>query len=44
VRRYFGDTTPGASMDRFLQAASTVVRERDAALVERAARNARNPA
>ena len=44
VRRYFGDTTPGASMERFLQAASTVVRERDAALVERAARNARNPA
>jgi hypothetical protein len=38
VRRYFGDTTPGASMDRFLEACDDVVRERQAALVERAAR------
>ena len=38
VRRYFGDTTPGASMERFLRAASTLVREREAALADRAAR------
>jgi hypothetical protein len=35
VRRYFGDTTPGASMERFLAACSRVVEERDAALVAR---------
>jgi hypothetical protein len=35
VRRYFGDTTPGASMQRFLDACSTIVEERDAALVAR---------
>ena len=34
----FGDTTPGASMDRFLEACDHVIRERDAALVARAAR------
>lgn len=38
VRHYFGDTTPGASMNRFLEACDHVIRERDAALVERAAR------
>ncbi len=38
VLRYFGDTTPGASMERFLRASSAVVREREAALAERAAR------
>lgn len=36
VRRYFGDTSPGASMERFLTACSTVVDEREAALVARA--------
>ncbi len=41
VRRYFGDTTPGASMDRFLEACDHVVRERDAALADRATRAAR---
>jgi len=35
VRRYFGDTTPGASMQRFLDACSVIVEERDAALVAR---------
>ena len=35
VRRYFGDTTPGASMERFLAACSLVVEEREAALVAR---------
>jgi CDP-Glycerol:Poly(glycerophosphate) glycerophosphotransferase len=38
VRRYFGDTTPGASMHRFLDACSAVVDEREAALSEREAR------
>ena len=37
VRRYFGDTSPGASMERFLQACSRVVEEREAALVARGA-------
>jgi len=41
VRRYFGDTTPGASLDRFLEACDHVVRERDAALADRATRAAR---
>ncbi len=36
VRRYFGDTTPGASMDRFLAACDAVVSGRDAALRARA--------
>ena len=40
VRRHFGDTTPGASMKRFLDACDVVVREREAALAERAARSA----
>jgi hypothetical protein len=40
VRRYFGDTTPGASMQRFLDASDTVVRERDEALAARAERTA----
>ncbi len=35
VRHYFGDTTPGASMQRFLDACSTIVEQRDAALVAR---------
>jgi hypothetical protein len=35
VRRYFGDTSPGASMERFLAACSLVVEERDAALAAR---------
>ena len=35
VRRYFGDTSPGASMERFLDACSTVVDERQAALAAR---------
>jgi CDP-glycerol glycerophosphotransferase (TagB/SpsB family) len=35
VLRYFGDTTPGASMERFLAAVSTVVAEREAALLAR---------
>ncbi|HET7820930.1 MAG TPA: CDP-glycerol glycerophosphotransferase family protein [Ornithinibacter sp.] len=35
VARYFGDTTPGASMERFLAACSLVVQEREAALVAR---------
>jgi hypothetical protein len=38
VRRYFGDTTPGASMTRFLDACAALVAEREAALDERAAR------
>ena len=37
VSRYFGDTTPGASMERFLAACSLVVQEREAALVARGA-------
>ena len=40
VQRYFGDTTPGASMQRFLDGCDTVIRERSAALEERAARRA----
>ena len=36
VRRYFGDTTPGASMARFLDACDDVIRERSAALAARA--------
>ncbi len=36
VERYFGDTTPGASMQRFLDACDAVVRERDRALAGRA--------
>lgn len=36
VRRYFGDTTPGASMDRFLDACDLVVENRTAALAARA--------
>ena len=40
VRHYFGDTTPGASMRRFLDACDTVVREREEALVARAERSA----
>ena len=35
VARYFGDTTPGASMERFLAACSRVVEEREAALLVR---------
>ena len=35
VARYFGDTTPGASMERFLAACSLVVQEREAALLAR---------
>jgi hypothetical protein len=35
VRHYFGDTTPGASMRRFLDACDQVVRERDRAVAER---------
>jgi len=35
VARYFGDTSPGASMERFLTACSRVVEERDAALLAR---------
>jgi hypothetical protein len=38
VERYFGDTTPGASMQRFLDACDDVVRDREAALAERAGR------
>ncbi|GAA4399303.1 CDP-glycerol glycerophosphotransferase family protein [Fodinibacter luteus] len=38
VERYFGDTTPGASMGRFLDACDAVIRGREEALVERAAR------
>lgn len=38
VRQYFGDTTPGASMERFLQGCATVIGEREAALSERAGR------
>lgn len=37
VARYFGDTTPGASMERFLVACSLVVQDREAALVAREA-------
>jgi hypothetical protein len=35
VEHYFGDTTPGASMQRFLDACDAVVRERHQALAER---------
>ncbi len=35
VEHYFGDTSPGASMQRFLDACDTVVRERDRALADR---------
>ena len=42
VRRYFGDTTPGSSMERFLQACSTVIHGREAALADRTERLA-NP-
>ena len=35
VTRYFGDTSPGASMERFLVACSQVVEERAAALAAR---------
>ena len=35
VRHYFGDTTPGASMQRFLAACSAIVEQREAALVAR---------
>jgi CDP-Glycerol:Poly(glycerophosphate) glycerophosphotransferase len=38
VQRYFGDTTPGASMQRFLDACDDVVRERERLLAERNAR------
>ena len=37
VQRYFGDTTPGASMERFLAACSTIIAQREAALVARTA-------
>ena len=43
VRRYFGDTTPGASMQRFLDACATVVSDRENALAERAAAIAADP-
>ena len=39
VTRYFGDTTPGASMQRWLDACGQVIAERTAALEQRAARN-----
>ena len=35
VARYFGDTTPGASMERFLTACALVVEEREVALAGR---------
>ncbi len=38
VRRYFGDTTPGSSMERFLQGCATVIHEREAALAQRTER------
>ena len=37
VGRYFGDTSPGASMERFLAACSLVAEEREAALAARGA-------
>ncbi len=37
VRHYFGDTSPGASMQRFLAACSAIVEERSAALLARGA-------
>ena len=43
VTRYFGDTTPGASMERFLAGCSTVIAEREAELAQRAAAAARTP-
>jgi CDP-Glycerol:Poly(glycerophosphate) glycerophosphotransferase len=43
VDRYFGDTSPGASMERFLRASATVIAEREATLAERAARAERTP-
>ena len=36
VEHYFGDTTPGASMQRFLDACDAVVRDRERALAQRA--------
>ncbi|MEO5747802.1 MAG: CDP-glycerol glycerophosphotransferase family protein [Ornithinibacter sp.] len=43
VRRYFGDTSPGASMQRFLDACAVVVTEREAALASRESTNAADP-
>jgi len=43
VDRYFGDTSAGASMERFLLAPATVITERAAALAVRAARAERAP-
>jgi len=40
VEHYFGDTSPGASMRRFLEAAGLVVSRREAELLERDARAA----
>jgi hypothetical protein len=37
VRRYFGDISPGASMQRFLAACSAIIEEREAALLSRGA-------
>ncbi len=37
VRHYFGDTTPGASMSRFLAACSRIVAQRESALLARGA-------
>ncbi len=42
VHRYFGDTTPGASMERFLSACSAIITQREAALVARGS-NAGDP-
>jgi len=42
VHRYFGDTTPGASMERFLTACSAIITQREAALVARGS-NAGDP-
>lgn len=44
VRHYFGDTRPGESMARFLDACDTLIAERVAALDERAARTDRTSA
>ena len=44
VRHYFGDTRPGASMARFLQACDALIDERVVALAERAARRDRTTA
>ncbi|MFL6081156.1 MAG: CDP-glycerol glycerophosphotransferase family protein [Ornithinibacter sp.] len=35
VRHYFGDTSPGASMERFLAACTAIVEQREAALLAR---------